>query len=251
MTMALPTSERQHEGEGEARRADERQHGRSTPPSRRRSRRWRGAARACVMAVVWRDQFHSICPDWPVKPRPQRQEAERATVAERDAIGDARAEAAPVDRQRRVAVGVVGLVHRVRVMGLVVPGDPQARRQREGQKAEPADEVAQPARAHDGAVQGLVADEGGAGEAVADDQADERRRPPAAEAEVEGGDAADDDGVVEGKPREARSHGMEHVRRQRRADLTGVRRKGSQGHVTIVGSQVSWDRHGSTIVSHR
>ena len=221
MTMALPTSERQPEGEDEERRPDEREHAEPHRPA--------GDGLEDGEAALAR--AHRRCAARPVpqhlrrlagEAEAEREEAERAAMAERDAVGDARAEAATIGGQRRIAVGIVGLVHRVRVVGLVVPRDPQPRREREGQEAEPADQLAQAAAAHDGAVQRLVADEGGTGEAVADDEGDERRRPPAADAEVEGGDAAGDDGVVKGEPGEARRHRIECVRGQRRAYFTDV-----------------------------
>ncbi len=155
----------------------------------------------------------------------ERQPAERRPRAEREVVGDARDPALLVGGQRRKAVGVVGFVHRVRVMGLVVPGDPQPRRQREGQEADPADEIARAAVPHHGAVQRLVADEGGAGEAVADGERVQRRRPEASPAEIDGGDAGGDDAEVERQPGQARHDGIEGVDRQRRPNFSGVGRQ--------------------------
>ena len=176
MTIDVADEERHDEREEEEQRTDEHQDARPDgEPGQGLEDGEAALARREAQSVV-RDQRNSICLDCPVKPnRSVISQPNGRSWRTRSSRRLARA-AALVGRQRRIAVGVDRLVHGVAVMGLVVPGDPQPRRQRERQKAEPADQVAQP-RAHDRAVQRLVADEGGAGEAVADD---ERRRaaPP-------------------------------------------------------------------------
>ena len=116
--------------------------------------------------------------------------------------------------QARVCVRIDTSLAGVAVVDLVVPGDPESRRDDKRKESDPSDHVSQRSIAHDGAVQGLMTKKRQACQAMPDHRHQQQRDGPRAPPRNNRHRGRRDYRHVDRQPRQTRMRGFECAGRE-------------------------------------